>query len=96
MFRLLEIFFSGENEPASKPLIFVFTFEFIPVITGKWPVTSLLGILALPSGLALVKLLTNYHDRPELIHESKFLALRFQAFNGLGLSVGLAMARLFT
>ena len=25
LFRLLEIFFSGENEPASKPLIFVFT-----------------------------------------------------------------------
>ena len=33
---------------------------------------------------------------PERISGSKFLALRFQGWNGLGLSVGLALARVWT
>ena len=41
-------------------------------------------------------LLQRHHDRPELISGSKFLALRFQGWNGLGLSAGLALARFWT
>ena len=42
------------------------------------------------------RLLQRHHDRPELISGSKFLALRFQGWNGLGLSAGLALARVWT
>ncbi len=66
--------------------------ELLPVLSGVWPITSLLGCLSLSPGLALIKLLSNYHDRPEITNRSKFLAIRFQALNGLGLSLGFAIA----
>ncbi len=72
-----------------------FAFECVPIIQGDWPITALLGLLGLPAGIALINLLYLYHDRPNLISGSKFLALRFQALNGLGLSFGLAIQALF-
>ena len=56
-----------------------------------WPLTALLGGLGLPAAQSLIRLLRNHHDQPHRITGSKFLALRFQALNGLGLSVGLAL-----
>tara|TARA_Y100001968_G_scaffold51762_1_gene42717 strand:- start:29695 stop:30699 length:1005 start_codon:yes stop_codon:yes gene_type:complete len=66
--------------------------EFLPILTGNLPVTALLGIIGLPSGISLIRLLKKYHNQPELISESKFIALRFQSLNGFGLSIGLALA----
>jgi 1,4-dihydroxy-2-naphthoate octaprenyltransferase len=40
----------------------------------------------------LIRLLRQHHAQPDRISGSKFLALRFQAFNGLGLMLGLALA----
>ncbi len=65
--------------------------EWIPVAQGHWPATSMLGIIGLPPGLALIRLLKKHHNQPELIKGCKFLALRFQALNGLGLSLGLLL-----
>ncbi len=66
-------------------------FEVIPIIQGSWPITALLGVIGLPQGIALMHLLNRYHNNPQKIINSKFLALRFQALNGLGLSLGLAL-----
>jgi 1,4-dihydroxy-2-naphthoate octaprenyltransferase len=52
--------------------------EWWPMLTGAWPPT--------------VFLLRQHHAQPDRISGSKFLALRFQAFNGLGLMLGLALA----
>jgi 1,4-dihydroxy-2-naphthoate octaprenyltransferase len=41
--------------------------------------------------LALTRMLARHHDAPERIAGSKFLALKFQTFNGLGLAAGLAL-----
>ncbi len=68
--------------------------ELVPVLIGAWPITALLGLWSLPSGIALNRLLGKHHHQPELIRESKFLALRFQALNGLGLSLGMVLAPL--
>ncbi|MGC6482334.1 MAG: 2-carboxy-1,4-naphthoquinone phytyltransferase [Synechococcus sp.] len=68
--------------------------EWMPVLRGQWPPSALLGALGLPAAVALVRLLRHHHHQPERIQHSKFLALRFQALNGLGLSVGLALAPL--
>ena len=72
------------------------TLEWLPVALGHWPPTALLSGLGLPAGWALMRLLQRHHDKPKQISGSKFLALRFQAWNGLGLSVGLALARVWT
>lgn len=66
--------------------------EVIPVISGDWPITSLLGAIGLPPAIALIRLLNRHHNKPALISGCKFLALRFQALNGLGLSIGLGIA----
>jgi 2-carboxy-1,4-naphthoquinone phytyltransferase len=59
----------------------------------RWPLTALLGVVGLPPARQLIALLRDHHHRAELISGSKFLALRFQALNGLGLALGLALGR---
>ena len=68
--------------------------EWLPMWRGDWPLTVLLSGLGLPAGLALIRLMQRCHDQPDRISGSKFLALRFQAWNGLGLALGLALGRL--
>ena len=65
--------------------------EWVPVLHGEWPPSVLLSGLGLPSAVALIRLLQRCHDQPERIRSCKFLALRFQGWNGLGLSLGLAL-----
>ena len=65
--------------------------EWLPVLSGAWPLTVLLSAAGLPAGIALTRLMQRCHDLPDRISGSKFLALRFQAWNGLGLAVGLAL-----
>ena len=74
---------------------FTLALEWWPVASGAWPPTALLSVVGLPAGWALIRLVRRYHDQPERISGSKFLALRFQAWNGLGLALGLALAPLW-
>ena len=70
-------------------------FEWVPILDGHWPLTALLGGLGLPAAASLIRLLRDHHRDAERISGSKFLALRFQALNGLGLSIGLAIGPRF-
>jgi 1,4-dihydroxy-2-naphthoate octaprenyltransferase len=65
--------------------------EWVPVLQGWWPLSALLGAIGLLPARQLIRLLQEAHDQPERISDSKFLALRFQTLNGLGLAVGLAL-----
>lgn len=65
--------------------------QWAPVLLGWWPPTALLGAIGLPPARALIRLVGEEHHRPERLVGSKFLALRFQALNGLGLATGLAL-----
>ncbi|MGB5135390.1 MAG: 2-carboxy-1,4-naphthoquinone phytyltransferase [Prochlorococcaceae cyanobacterium] len=72
-------------------------FQWAPVLVApgpqRWPLTALLGAIGLPPARRLIQLLSQHHHEPERISGSKFLALRFQALNGLGLAAGLALGR---
>jgi 1,4-dihydroxy-2-naphthoate octaprenyltransferase len=70
-------------------------FEWAPVLVNHWPLWALLGAIGLPPARGLIALLRDHHRVPERIVGSKFLALRFQALNGLGLALGLALGRWF-
>ena len=74
---------------------FTLALEWWPVAFGTWPPTALLSAVGLPAGWALIRLVRRYHDQPDRISGSKFLALRFQAWTGLGLALGLALAPLW-
>ncbi len=65
--------------------------ELVPILNASIPITAIVGLIALPWGINLIKLLKKYHNYPELISQSKFLALKFQTVNGLGLSIGFAI-----
>ncbi|MFN6351579.1 MAG: 2-carboxy-1,4-naphthoquinone phytyltransferase [Cyanobacteriota bacterium] len=65
--------------------------QWTPVLLGWWPLTALLGGVGIPPARALIQLLASGHDQPAQVTGSKFLALRFQALNGLGLAAGLAI-----
>ncbi|MFM7312925.1 MAG: 2-carboxy-1,4-naphthoquinone phytyltransferase [Cyanobium sp.] len=65
--------------------------QWAPVLLGHWPLSALLGAAGLPPARGLIRLLRDHHGEPSRISGSKFLALRFQALNGLGLSLGLAL-----
>ncbi len=65
--------------------------EWVPVLHGDWPLTALFSVIGLPAASTLIRLLRDHHAEPDRIAGSKFLALRFQALNGLGLSAGLAL-----
>ena len=69
--------------------------EWMPLLFGVWPPAVLLSGLGLPAALQLIRLLQRHHDQPDRISGSKFLALRFQLFNGLGLMLGLALPGLY-
>jgi len=73
----------------------IFILELLPVLNGIWPITTLISLISLPSGLNLIKLIKRHHNQPELIKNSKFLALRFQTINGLCLSIGFASSYFF-
>jgi len=66
--------------------------ELLPVISGIWPLSTLICLVSIPSGIDLIQLIKRHHNEPELIKNSKFLALRFQTINGLLLSIGFAMS----
>ena len=65
--------------------------QWAPVLLGLWPATALLGAVGLAPARQLIQLLRDHHAEPARISGSKFLALRFQALNGLGLALGLAI-----
>ncbi|MDI9407062.1 MAG: 2-carboxy-1,4-naphthoquinone phytyltransferase [Chitinophagaceae bacterium] len=67
--------------------------QWAPVLLRAWPLPALLGVIGLPPARQLIALLATHHGQPERISGSKFLALRFQALNGLGLAAGLALGR---
>jgi len=73
----------------------IFFLELLPVLSGIWPITTLICLISLPSGLDLIKLIKRHHNKPELMKNSKFLALRFQTINGLCLSIGFAISSFF-
>ena len=76
-------------------VVLIFLLELLPVLNGVWPITTLMCLISLPSGLDLIKLIKRHHNKPELIKNSKFSALRFQTINGLCLSIGFATSYFF-
>ena len=58
---------------------------------GLWGLAAVLPLAGLPAAIRLVQLLRHHHHQPERISNSKFLALQFQVFSGLGFVGGLVI-----
>jgi 2-carboxy-1,4-naphthoquinone phytyltransferase len=60
----------------------------IGVISGLFPVATLLICLSLPLAIKLTKFVGEYHDQPDQIRTCKYLAVRLHFASGLLLALG--------
>jgi 1,4-dihydroxy-2-naphthoate octaprenyltransferase len=61
------------------------------VLLGIFPVWTLLTLLSLPFALQLFQHVHQYHDQPEKVSNSKFIAVAVHFFSGLLLGLGFVL-----
>ena len=69
----------------------IYVFQLLIIINGFIPILCILFLLSFPQSLKLINLLKYSHNKPELIKNCKFIAIKFQTLNGIGLIAGLIM-----
>mgnify|MGYP001188416277 CR=1 FL=1 len=67
----------------------IYVFQLFIIISGFIPTLCILYLISFPQSLKLIKLLNNSYDKPEIIKNCKFIAIKFQTLNGIGLIAGL-------
>ena len=70
-------------------IIFIYIFQLYLIYIRFLPPFCLLYFLSFHYALKLVKLLKAFYNSPSLIKNCKFIAIKFQTFNGIGLILGL-------
>ena len=70
-------------------IFMIYTFEFFTILIGFIPPSCLLFFISLPYAIKLIRILNKYHDKPASITRCKFIAIKFQTMNGIGLTIGL-------
>ncbi len=63
----------------------------IGIISGLFPIATLLVFISLPLALKLINFVWAYHDRPELIRTCKYIAVRLHFVSGLLLAIGFCL-----
>jgi len=70
-------------------VIFIYSFQTYTIFIGFIPRLCILYLISMPYALKLINILNNYYYNPRSLRDCKFIALKFQTFNGLGLIIGL-------
>tara|TARA_Y100001970_G_scaffold154425_1_gene189257 strand:- start:36756 stop:37685 length:930 start_codon:yes stop_codon:yes gene_type:complete len=76
-------------------IVFIYIFQLYIVCIGFLPPFCLLYFLSFNNALKLINLLKNFYNHPSKIKNCKFIAIRFQTINGIGLILGLFISWLF-
>ncbi len=69
----------------------IYFFQFFTIIYGFIPVFCLLYFISFPQALKLISLLKYSYNKPIAIKNCKFIAIKFQTLNGVGLIAGLLL-----
>ena len=72
-------------------IFIIYVFQLFTIINGFIPILCIFYLISFPQSLKLINLLKYSYDRPELIKNCKFIAIKFQTLNGIGLIAGLIM-----
>ena len=67
----------------------VYVFQLFIIINGFIPILCVLFLISFPQALKLINLLKYSYNKTELIKNFKFIAIKFQTLNGIGLIAGL-------
>jgi 1,4-dihydroxy-2-naphthoate octaprenyltransferase len=69
----------------------VYGFTGLFVLLGMFPMWTLLALASLPVALKLCRHVHQYHDQPEKVSNSKFIAVGMHFFSGLLLGLGFVL-----
>ena len=67
----------------------IYIFQLFTIVTGFIPVFCILYLISFPQAIRLINLLKSSYKKPSAIKNSKFVAIKFQTLNGVGLITGL-------
>ena len=67
----------------------IYIFQLLTIVTGFIPMFCILYLISFPQAIRLINLLKSSYKNPSAIKNSKFVAIKFQTLNGVGLITGL-------
>ena len=70
-------------------IITIYIFQLLTIVTGFIPVFCILYLISFPQAIRLINLLKSSYKKHSAIKNSKFVAIKFQTLNGVGLITGL-------
>ncbi len=68
--------------------IAIYALAIVGVVSGLFPLATLLILLSIPLAVKLIDFVGEYHDRPERIRTCKYLAVRLHFVSGMLLAIG--------
>ena len=72
-------------------ILIIYIFQLLTIITGFIPVFCILYFISFPLAKRLINLLQSSYKNPSAIKNCKFIAIKFQTLNGVGLITGLIL-----
>ena len=69
----------------------IYVFQLFLIINDFIPLPCIIYFISFPQSLKLINLLKYSYNRPEVIKNCKFIAIKFQTLNGIGLIAGFIM-----
>ena len=73
-------------------VIFIYSFQTYTIFIEFIPRLCMLYLISLPYALKLINILNKNYYNPRALRNCKFIALKFQTINGLGLIMGLLIS----
>jgi len=70
-------------------LVIIYGFQFFTVLIGFIPPSCFLYFISLPHSIKLIKILNKNHKNPTALKRCKFIAIKIQTTNGIGLTLGM-------
>ena len=67
----------------------IYIFQLFTIVNGFIPVFCILYLISFPQAIRLINLLRSSYKNPNAIKNCKFIAIKFQTLNGVGLITGL-------
>jgi len=67
----------------------IYIFQLYTIVYGFIPVFCILYLISFPQASRLINLLRSSYEKPSAIKNCKFIAIKFQTLNGVGLITGL-------
>ena len=73
-------------------ILLIYLIELIIIFSGFIPYFCLIFLISFPYAFKLIQLLKHSHNKPSAIKNCKFIAVKFQTLNGIGLILGLIIS----